>query len=295
VVAERVRAGVRYQEPVDLADLAPLPDFVLVEREREEEVCRWSTLRMFSEEVSSLCPSSPSSLRPAGRQCSGAPTLHRAAPATAAGGEGPAGAGRAATGAGGAAPPAPHHLPAEGHGAGGGGGPSPARPAEQGAAEAPAPPGDSHQVPRSPVHSVQPLGRGLDSFYSGARGRRATSTPARWRRPTGRWRGRRWWAGCRRRARCPSPGSGRGSTGSLTQPPARGTSSGPRRTIPSGRELVTSQTCCRGRDGGGGDAALPAAGARQGQGGLLVSPQLRSARAPLTRAQNQQVLPSANR
>ena len=58
VVAERVRHGVRwndwmiemdwpftiiksrYQEPVDLADIAPLPDFKLIPREKEAEVCR---------------------------------------------------------------------------------------------------------------------------------------------------------------------------------------------------------------------------------------------------------------
>ena len=67
VVAERVRHGVRwnildpfgmrshltrrknslviliyrYQEPVDLADIAPLPDFKLIPREEEAEVCRF--------------------------------------------------------------------------------------------------------------------------------------------------------------------------------------------------------------------------------------------------------------
>ena len=30
----------RYQEPVDLADIAPLPDFKLIPREKEAEVCR---------------------------------------------------------------------------------------------------------------------------------------------------------------------------------------------------------------------------------------------------------------
>ena len=34
------RINPRYQEPVDLADLAPLPDFKLVPREKEAEVCR---------------------------------------------------------------------------------------------------------------------------------------------------------------------------------------------------------------------------------------------------------------
>jgi len=50
VVAERVRRGIRYQEPVDLADLAPLPDFRLVAREEEEQVCRWGELREFDTE-----------------------------------------------------------------------------------------------------------------------------------------------------------------------------------------------------------------------------------------------------
>jgi len=50
IVAERVRHGVRYQEPVDLADIAPLPDFKLIPREEEAEVCRWDSLRPFSAE-----------------------------------------------------------------------------------------------------------------------------------------------------------------------------------------------------------------------------------------------------
>jgi hypothetical protein len=222
VVAERVKAGVRCQEPVDLADLAPLPDFVLVEREREEEVCRWDSLRMFSEEVLSL---SPSTLRPAGRRCSGAPTLHSAAPAAAAAGAGPASARRAAPRAGGAAAPAPRHLPAEGHGAGGGGRPAPARPAQQGAPAATAAPGGRHQVQSRAMEScpATPHDRG-SLTCAGLRGRRATSTPAWWRRPTGQWRGRRCRAGCLRRPRCPSRGSGSGSTGIPTPPSARGRS-----------------------------------------------------------------------
>lgn len=57
IVAERVRQGVRYQDPVDLADLAPLPDFRLVPRDMEEEVCQWQKLRMYSPEVD--CVSEP--------------------------------------------------------------------------------------------------------------------------------------------------------------------------------------------------------------------------------------------
>ena len=34
----------RYQEPVDLADIAPLPDFKLIPREEEAEVCRFYTV-----------------------------------------------------------------------------------------------------------------------------------------------------------------------------------------------------------------------------------------------------------
>ena len=37
---------------MDLADLAPLPDFRLVAREEEEQVCRWADLREFDTEVS---------------------------------------------------------------------------------------------------------------------------------------------------------------------------------------------------------------------------------------------------
>jgi len=54
VVAERVRHGVRYQEPVDLADIAPLPDFKLIPREEEAEVCRWDSLRPFSAEEDTI-------------------------------------------------------------------------------------------------------------------------------------------------------------------------------------------------------------------------------------------------
>jgi len=54
VVAERVRKGVRYQEPVDLADIAPLPDFRLIPRQQEAEVCKWETLRQFSEEIDNV-------------------------------------------------------------------------------------------------------------------------------------------------------------------------------------------------------------------------------------------------
>jgi len=51
VVAERVRKGVRYQQPVDLADIAPLPDFKLVPRDLEGEVCRWEALRDYTPEM----------------------------------------------------------------------------------------------------------------------------------------------------------------------------------------------------------------------------------------------------
>ena len=44
----------KYQEPVDLADLAPLPDFRLVPRDQEEQVCQWDKLRMYSPQVATL-------------------------------------------------------------------------------------------------------------------------------------------------------------------------------------------------------------------------------------------------
>ena len=54
VVAEKVKSGVRYVEPVDLSSLAPVPDFRLVAKAEEEEVCRWGQLRDFSPSVDRL-------------------------------------------------------------------------------------------------------------------------------------------------------------------------------------------------------------------------------------------------
>jgi len=51
VVAEKVRLGVRYTEPVDLASIAPVPDFRLVNRLDEAEYCKWEKLRDFSTDV----------------------------------------------------------------------------------------------------------------------------------------------------------------------------------------------------------------------------------------------------
>jgi len=51
VVAEKVRRGVRYTEPVDLASLAPIPDFKLVSKVDEDKFCQWDSLRDFSTEV----------------------------------------------------------------------------------------------------------------------------------------------------------------------------------------------------------------------------------------------------
>lgn len=51
VVAQMVRKGVRYQEPVDLAEIAPIPDFRLVPRDEESEFCQWDKLRNFSPEI----------------------------------------------------------------------------------------------------------------------------------------------------------------------------------------------------------------------------------------------------
>lgn len=48
VVAEKVRNGVKYTEPVNLQDLASVPDFRLVSREDEAEFCQWEKIRDFS-------------------------------------------------------------------------------------------------------------------------------------------------------------------------------------------------------------------------------------------------------
>jgi len=50
VVAEKVKEGVRYVEPVDISSIASMPDFRLVPKAEEEKFCRWSELRDF-------CPS----------------------------------------------------------------------------------------------------------------------------------------------------------------------------------------------------------------------------------------------
>jgi len=51
VVAEKVKHGVRYVEPVDLSSLTPVPDFRLVARAEEAEFCKWEQLREFSPKV----------------------------------------------------------------------------------------------------------------------------------------------------------------------------------------------------------------------------------------------------
>jgi len=48
VVAEKVRNGVKYTEPVNLQDLASVPDFKLVSRQDEAEFCQWEKIRDFS-------------------------------------------------------------------------------------------------------------------------------------------------------------------------------------------------------------------------------------------------------
>lgn len=50
VVAEKVRNGVRYTEPVNLQDVASVPDFKLISREDESEFCQWEKIRDFSAE-----------------------------------------------------------------------------------------------------------------------------------------------------------------------------------------------------------------------------------------------------
>jgi len=47
-IVEKVRNGVKYTEPVDLSKIAPLPDFMLVPKDEEDEFCKWSELRDYS-------------------------------------------------------------------------------------------------------------------------------------------------------------------------------------------------------------------------------------------------------
>jgi len=51
VVAERVRHGVRYTEPVQLQDIAPSPDFKLISKDQEADYCKWDKIREFTPEV----------------------------------------------------------------------------------------------------------------------------------------------------------------------------------------------------------------------------------------------------
>jgi len=51
VVAEKVRRGVKFTKPVDLASIAPVPDFKLVSKADEEKFCKWKSLRDFSTDV----------------------------------------------------------------------------------------------------------------------------------------------------------------------------------------------------------------------------------------------------
>jgi len=51
VVAEKVRKGVRYTEPVDLADLSAVPDFRLISKNDEVNYCKWETLRDYSPDI----------------------------------------------------------------------------------------------------------------------------------------------------------------------------------------------------------------------------------------------------
>jgi len=48
VIAEKVDKGVRYTEPVDLSNIASIPDFKLVPRAEEPEFCRWGEVRDYS-------------------------------------------------------------------------------------------------------------------------------------------------------------------------------------------------------------------------------------------------------
>lgn len=49
-IVEKVRNGVRYTEPVDLSQIAALPDFMLVPKHLEQDFCQWETLRDYSPE-----------------------------------------------------------------------------------------------------------------------------------------------------------------------------------------------------------------------------------------------------
>ena len=51
VVAERVRHGIRYTQPVQLQEADPVPDFRLVAKVAEAEYCKWDKVRDFSEEL----------------------------------------------------------------------------------------------------------------------------------------------------------------------------------------------------------------------------------------------------
>eukprot|EP00088_Acartia_fossae_P011130 TRINITY_DN15596_c0_g1_i1.p1 TRINITY_DN15596_c0_g1~~TRINITY_DN15596_c0_g1_i1.p1 ORF type:complete len:225 (+),score=51.59 TRINITY_DN15596_c0_g1_i1:137-811(+) len=48
VIAEKVKNGVKYTEPVDLSKIAPLPDFILIPRDEEEQFCKWNEIREYS-------------------------------------------------------------------------------------------------------------------------------------------------------------------------------------------------------------------------------------------------------
>lgn len=50
-IVEKVLNGVRYTEPVDLSQIASLPDFILVAKRDETSFCKWDTLRDYSPEV----------------------------------------------------------------------------------------------------------------------------------------------------------------------------------------------------------------------------------------------------
>jgi len=49
-IVEKVKNGVKYTEPVDLSKIASLPDFILLPKDQEEQFCKWSELRDYSED-----------------------------------------------------------------------------------------------------------------------------------------------------------------------------------------------------------------------------------------------------
>jgi len=50
-IVEKVFNGVRYTKPVDLSQIAPLPDFILLPKNEEQAFCQWDKIRDYSPEI----------------------------------------------------------------------------------------------------------------------------------------------------------------------------------------------------------------------------------------------------